>query len=298
MDNTFTLSPGDTIGVFAPSSYVEQIDIEASAALLEARGYKVFIHPQTYMRLRDTQIAGTTSQKISALYELYENKDIKAVWAAGGGNRALNLLDDIDYGRLMAQPKPLIGFSDTTALLNAITAHTGIRTVHGPVFKSLHSLEAHYVDQCLALLSGEAQSISLSGATVINHGAATGMLTGGCLSVFQYLAGTKDCPDLKGALLVLEDTGDHISRFERMFTHLQRQGVFQHIGGLILGEFHDLQDGTRPFGISVENIAEEVSEKHDIPVLINAPFGHGHAQSSLPIGAVLTLDTQDLKLSR
>lgn len=145
-------SPNQTIGVFAPSSYVEQEDIEASAALLEARGYSVFVHPQTYAR--HGQMAGTGAEKLAALHELYARADIDIIWAAGGGNRALNLLDQIDYAQVNASPKSLIGFSDVTALLNAVTAHTGQTTYHGPVFKQLHSLEASDLDQCLSLLSG------------------------------------------------------------------------------------------------------------------------------------------------
>ncbi|MEZ5919143.1 MAG: hypothetical protein R3D66_04285 [Alphaproteobacteria bacterium] len=51
------LKNGDTVGVMAPSGHVEKADIERSAKRLEERGYRVFIHPQTFAR--HNQSAGT-----------------------------------------------------------------------------------------------------------------------------------------------------------------------------------------------------------------------------------------------
>ncbi len=289
------LNPGDCIGVFAPSSYVVQEDIEKSKVLLENKGYSVFVHPQTYAR--HGQMAGTDEEKISALYDLWEREDIKAIWSAGGGNRALNLLGKINFERLKAAPKPLIGFSDICPLLNAITAHTSLTTYHGPVFKALHSYEEHMIDQCLGTLAGKPQVIDLNPAEISREGTATGPLIGGCLSLFQYLVGTKDCPPLDGALLFLEDTGDHISRFDRMFAHLARHRVFERISGLILGEFHDLQNSARPFGFTLEECITEYTNHLNIPIVTNVPFGHGTQLPTFPIGQSATLDTKLLTLS-
>src|SRR5262249_50985443 len=100
------LKPGDTIGVMAPSSTVEKEDIEKSKALLESKGYKVFVHPQTYER--ENQSAGTHLQKTLALQGLWQRDDIKAIWAAGGGNRALHLLSSINFEAMKKKPKIFI----------------------------------------------------------------------------------------------------------------------------------------------------------------------------------------------
>ena len=151
------LAPGGTIGVMAPSSYVEAKDIEKSKALLEKRGYKVFIHPQTYER--HNQSAGTHLQKTLALQGLWQRDDIDVIWAAGGGNRAMHLLDSINFNAMKRKPKLFIGFSDVTALLNAITVHTGFPSIHGPVFKNIHTYE--HLDHMLDLLSGKKNFIPL-----------------------------------------------------------------------------------------------------------------------------------------
>ena len=281
------LLPGDTIGVMAPSSYVSQADIERSAARLAGLGYKIFIHPQTYARQH--QSAGTAAEKIAALTDLLKDPAVKAIWAAGGGNRALHLLEDLPYPLFRKHPKILIGFSDTTALLNAVYAKTGLITFHGPVFRQLADYEP--LAQALETLRGAGAPIPLAGATILRPGTARGRLIGGCLSIFQYLPGTDFMPKAKGAILFLEDTGDHVSRFDRMLLHLRRMKVFQNISALVVGEFTDLQEGSRPFGFSLRELVEEHLEHIDIPVVLDAPFGHGKNLPVFPVGAEVELCT-------
>ncbi len=289
----FSLNPGDTIGVMAPSSFVEQSDIEKSKVVMEERGYEVFIHEQTYAR--HNQSAGTAAEKLDALHELYVRENIKAIWAAGGGNRCLYLLDGLDYELISKNPKPLIGFSDITAPLNAIYANTGIPGFHAQVFKNLHGFDQ--LDDTLDFLTGGNSSMLLDQAEVLNPGTASGILIGGCLSLFHYLPGTNDCPNLQDAILFLEDTGDQLSRFDRMFAQMKRMGVFEQISALALGEFHDLKDGARPFGFTLKDITLELTEGLDIPVVMNAPFGHGANLFPMPIGRKATLDTHKKILS-
>lgn len=272
------------IGVFSPASYVERDDIEAAKALIESKRYEVFIHPQTYAR--HNQSAGTHIEKIKALHDLYRDNSIDALWAAGGGNRALHIVDQLDYELIKANPKPMIGFSDVTALLNAITVKTGITNIHGPVFKNL---PRH--NELDALLSGDF-SMPLGDSIILKGGRAEGPLYGGNLSVFQYLPETLDADFLKGAILFLEDCNEEISRIDRMFLHLKRLGVFDKISGLVLGQFTDLQDGARPFGFTLEDIVNEYTHGLDIPIIMNAPFGHGEHLFSIPIGKKVIFDTQ------
>jgi len=265
-----------TIGICAPSSYVEREDIDAAAALMEARGYKVIIHPQAFER--HGQLAGTAVQKIDALHALYKNPEIDVIWAAGGGNRALSIIDDLNYDLIAAHPKPMIGFSDVTALLNAITVKTGIANIHGPVFKNLPKHKE--LDSLLA----HDFSMPLDNACILRSGEASGTLYGGNLSVFQYLPETLGSVFLNGAILFLEDCNEEISRIDRMFLHLKRIGVFDRISGLILGQFHALQDSARPFGLTLEDIVAEHLNVRDIPIIMDAPFGHGNDLHPLPIG--------------
>lgn len=283
----------------APSSYIDAEDIEKSKARLEERGYEVFIHPQTFERLN--QSAGDYLQKAMALQGLWQRTDIDTIWFAGGGNRALGLLDMINWEKMKSKPKAMIGFSDCSALLNALNTHTEIASFHGPVFKQLHSLSDDDFDQCLRILSGDYAPIDMHDIEVWQHGAATteGTLIGGCLSLYHLLAGTKDTRDPEGCILFLEDASDHISRIDRMILQLKRQGVFKNISGLILGEFIDMQDGERPFGFSLRDIVMEALDgRDDIAVISNAGFGHGKRQMTLPIGLKTSLEITDKKVAK
>lgn len=292
MKRSAPLQKGHCIGVMAPSGYVEENDIKKSQALLENLGYPVFIHPQTFER--HNQSAGTHNQKLDALHELWGRDDIHAIWAAGGGNRALHILDALDFDLIRKNPKPFIGFSDVTALLNGIYAHTGLPTFHGPVFRSLHKYRP--LDKMLDLLGNNEISYRFDQATLLRKGQATGPLIGGNLSLFQYLPETLPNDFYTGALLFLEDCNEELSRIDRMLLHLKRLGVLSKVSGLIIGEFTNLQDSARPFGFTLDDLIKEHTAELDIPILINAPFGHGENLVPLPIGMHATLDSESKSL--
>lgn len=287
------LKHGDTIGVMAPSSYVEKADIEKSKALLEKRGFKVFIHPQTYERHH--QSAGTELQKSLALQGLWQRKDINAIWAAGGGNRALHFVDAINYEALKKNPKIFIGFSDITVLLNAIYAHTGLTTFHGPVFKNVHKYTE--LDHLLGLLAGAKSTYPLKNAKILNPGRAEGKLIGGNLSLFQCLPGTVPGKFWKNALLFLEDTNEELSRLDRALLQLKRTGLLKEIRGLIFGDLTPAKDSGRPYGFTLEEILREHTNNMKIPVIMNAPFGHGKTLYTFPVGARAVLDTDKKTLN-
>lgn len=285
-----SLNKGDCIGVFAPSSFVDQEDIENSVRIIESLGYKVFVHPQTYER--ENQSAGSHLQKSLAFQGLWQRKDIKAIWAAGGGNRCMHLLDMINFKHIAKNPKILIGFSDVTALLNSVYAHTGVITFHGPVFKNLHKYKE--TNHLISLLEGNKDtSYPLEKINILRNGMAQGHLVGGNLSLFQYLPQTLPNDFYKGSILFLEDCNEELSRIDRMLLHLKRLGVLKQIKGLVLGQFSSMTDSGHPFGYTLEDIIEEHIEGLDIPVLYNMPFGHDENLYTLPIGGNASIDTAD-----
>lgn len=289
-----SLKQGDTIGVMAPSSRVETADLEAGVKALTDRGYNVFIHPQSFEQLH--QSAGKTDQKVKALHDLAREPSIKAIVFAGGGNRALHVLDHLDYALIQKYPKIYMGFSDCTALLNAITAKSGIVTYHGPVVKRLPS--NLQIDENFALLEGRTKEITMHGAQILKRGAgsAKGILFGGNLSLVRALR-EDDLPKSKGGILFLEDVSEEYSKIDRDFAALRRSGLLEKAGALVLGQFTDLRDSGTPFGFSFEDIVLEHTDGLDIPVLINAPFGHEKSLNlALPVGATVLLDDTTLIL--
>ncbi len=287
------LKKGDCIGIFAPSSWVKKEDIEKSAKRIEKKGYKVFIHPQTYER--ENQSAGTHLQKTLAFQGLWQRDDIKAIWAAGGGNRCMHLIDTINFDKLKNKPKSLIGFSDVTALLNSVTAHTDITTYHGPVFKNLHKYKQ--LDHLLALLAENTADYPIAKENILNSGSAEGRLFGGNLSLFQYLPQTLPQECFKGAVIFLEDCNEELSRIDRMILHLKRLKVFENAAAIIFGQFTNLADSTTPFGYTLEEIIKDHTHGLNIPVLYNMPFGHAENLYTFPIGQIAKIDTEKLQFT-
>lgn len=280
------LKKGDIIGVMSTSCWVEEEDVLKAKRFIEEQGYKAFIHPQTTARLN--QSAGSAEEKANALNELFANPEIKAIFGSRGGNRANTTLDKIDFNLIRKNPKIIIGYSDITILLNAIYQKTGLVTFHGPLFRELPTHRDY--DQMIGVLSGTSDSLDVSECTVLKPGDAEGTLLGGNLSLFQGLLGTSHMPDMKGSILMLEDVGDHLSRYDRMFCHLKNAGILQQLSGLIIGSFTKVKDNEdNPFGFSLEDIILEHTEGLDIPILMNAPFGHGERLCTLPIGAKVSL---------
>lgn len=290
------LKPGDTIGVMSTSCWLEEQDLLSAQTFIENKGYKVYLHPQS--TARHHQSAGTAKEKITALHDLFANPEIKMIVGARGGNRAMSMMPGLDFDLIRRHPKILMGYSDLTILLNGIFAQTGLVTYHGPLFREWPKRgdDLIYMQD---MLGGNKKEIALEGAQVIRAGrSASGTILGGNLSVLQGLLGTRYAPDFKNSILLLEDVGDHLSRYDRMLGHLRNAGIFDQIGALVVGGFTEVQDDSdRPFGFTLEDIIAEHTAGTDFPIIMNAPFGHGARLITLPIGQTATLDGTALTLA-
>ncbi len=280
------LHPGGRIGIMAPSGYVTPEDLAPGISILESLGFSVFVHPQTFFR--DRQSAGTPEQKITALHALWADSDIHGIIAAGGGNRALHLLSALDYALIRSRPKAFVGYSDVTALLNAIAAHTGLVTFHGPMLKGLRRDES--LTSLLAALGGSAHEPDMTQARVLRPGVAQGPMIGGNLSLVQYLVGSADFPNPEGAILFIEEVGEELSKIDRILLHLRRTGVLGAVSGVVLGGFDHLYETGRPFGFTLEELVAEHMRGTSGPIVIGAPFGHVGSCQTIPVGGMARLE--------
>ena len=283
-----------TIAIIAPSSRGE-ID-PANTSVLEARGISVVIHPQN--ALADNQSAGSAQERAHALMDVFRDPAIDAVMAARGGNRSMHILPHIDFDVIAANRKPFIGFSDSTALVNAFYAQCGLTGFHGPTLSRLARGTDEQIDQMLAWMAGQPTSVDMPESIIINGGQATGPMVGGNLSMFTALLGTPYMPPLDGAILFLEDIGDQLSRYDRMLAQLRLAGVFDRVAGIMFGVMHVEGDSSvTPFGFSVMDILSEHTQGLSIPVLGDAPFGHKGPLWTFPVGGRATLDADTRQLT-
>jgi muramoyltetrapeptide carboxypeptidase len=285
------LQQGDVVRLVAPSGPPPQAEVEAGARLLAQR-YRVRYDPAALFR-SEGFLAGPDEHRLRELEAALHDPETKAVFLARGGYGLLRLLPHIDRARLHADPKPIIGFSDGTALL-ALAAHAGITSIHGPVVTQLPRIPAADRDALFGLLERPGQGLLLSELETMMPGRVQGPLLGGNLEVFSRLLGTPFLPDPTGAVLILEDIGERPYKIDRLITHLDLAGIFDAVAAVVIGEFKDCVEpaGSRLAGTTVEMVLEERLGRLPIPVVRGGKFGHGDVNAPLPYGALVELDTR------
>ncbi len=220
-----------------------------------------------------------------------------------GGWGAARLLEE----PLALGPRWLLGFSDVTSLLWAQLAQGQGGAIHGPLLTTLAAEPAWSQARLRGLLFGEPLA-SLQGEGWVG-GIARGPLLAANLTVATHLLGTPHLPDLRGAILVLEDVGEAPYRIERMLTHWRLCGALQQLAGIGLGSFSDCEGSSAGEGpsraeqtgpattprtgapaFSLEQVLRERTADLRIPVVAALPVGHVAGNAALPLGAMAELD--------
>lgn len=292
-----------TVGIVAPSRWPQAEMLECTVAHLEKRGYEVIVHDQCY-RQHGT-LAGSDAARAEAVNDMFADATIDAVLCGRGGSGALLILERLDYELIRSNPKPLVGSSDVTALLQAVTSKTGMVTFHGPM--ACHFLperyDAYSEDDLFYMIAGERteRRLRFPMVEVEREGVAEGRLVGGNMSLLQTLVGTPYDWSGEGAILFIEDVGEPLYKIERIMAHLRLAGKFEGVRAVLVGEMlgvpeerpEDLPPGDCPYGQTVKEIMLKYIPP-EIPVGFNYPCGHGRYLTTLPVGACLrvTLTSQ------
>lgn len=280
-------TPIHTIGIFAPSSAIAPDRFEAGLKILHDRGYQTLVHPQTYEGVgAATQYNSSDAGKITAYKDLSGDSSVDLIMAATGGNRACFLLPEWNS---LGHGKPLMGFSDTTALLAALYKD-GLDGYFGPTVQTLAHMDQAHLDLTFDLFDGMSRTIPLPDSFAFRNGQATAPVFAATLSVLCALTGTPYFPDLTGHILILEDIGEELSRIDRMIWQLSQIIPFERLAGLVFGQFADCQDTGTPYGESLNGILQKHAAPLSIPILGNAPIDHKGRIFPILTGRTITLD--------
>jgi peptidase U61 LD-carboxypeptidase A len=290
------LKKGDTIGVIAPSNYIEKDDLEyinASIALMEASGFKVKFGKYVF---EDTLGYGTSPEKRAAdINWAFTDGEVKAIMCVKGGEDSNTTLDYIDYEMIKKHPKIICGFSDNTSILNAIHEKTGLVTYHGPTFKSLTSWETGYAyKQFIKTFAENTESLIMGEPedeyTTIQAGQATGELVGGNLSLFTKLVCGKYAVNVQDKILFLEELGFEAApeMVNSNIYYLKQNGVFDRIAGLWIGNYE------HPSKVSIEKIIKNaIEDEYKFPIIKSDNFGHIDKKIIIPIGTKAEINTNE-----
>lgn len=278
------LRPGDGIALVAPSSPFEIDKYQRACSLLETRGYR--LAPGTNIFQEHGYLAGTEAERAQDLIRAIASPDVSAVICIRGGFGSSRLLPWLPFSVLRNSPKLFLGYSDATFLHLAFWNKMGWTTFHGPNLVDMIDVPER-MDEALTALSGEQDFCwHLEDHQLLRPGMATGTLLGGNLTCLCHLLGTPYFPNLAGALLLLEDRGEALYRLDRMLTQLKLAGVFNQVGGLLLGHFHDCGESRKV----TEMVLDQV-RPYSFPVVADLPFGHGSPNQVIPLGSAFALNT-------
>ena len=284
------LHEGDTIAIISPSSATDTATINGGIRTLEKWGYHCVIGPNA---LNDYHgFAGTIDERLSDLLWALRNPSVKAIMCSRGGDGAAHLLARLSLDTLRQYPKPIIGFSDITALLCA-EARAGVKGIHGSMCWALKTYEGNdTISQTLRrMLQGELPTYRVAPHPQNIKGRAEGIVVGGNLSVYNDLAGSEFDPLLlDGIILFMEDTGEGMSKVDRMLHNIEVRGLLSHIRGIIVGQFNKYKHPENGFE-DMYAMLHEYMKHYQIPVCFDFPVGHAHLRNfPLLTGAKATLE--------
>ena len=306
------LNTGDEIRVIAPSrsmSIFSNDVIERAKERLENIGFKVTFGKNVSKSIGEEYNCASIEDRVEDLQEAFQDKKVKAILTVIGGYNVNQILDYIDYTVIKENPKILCGFSDITALTNAIYAKTGMVTYSGPHFSSFGMKKGlEYTEEYFKRMFMQYQKIEIKsskewsndrwfqnqeertfirneGMKIIHKGEAEGRIIGGNLCTLNLLQGTEYMPTLEDSILFLEDDGlvdkAFNKEFDRDIQSLLHSAKDQNIKGIIVGraEINCAMNDEK-----WEKIFSTKKELEDIPIIINADFGHTTPIFTFPIG--------------
>ena len=288
------LKEGDRVAVLCVSSPVEPEALNAGLDALRFAG----LDPVTYPSAHDPgtmrrYLAGDDAMRAGDLRDALTKPGIAGIMFARGGSGAQRTLEAMDWDGLAGQPpqvlppKVLAGYSDVTAVLEAVAVRLGWASVFGPMVAIREGASHYSFGSLLRTLMRPEQAtvIQYPRAVTVVPGLARGVTTGGTLSLLASSLATGTSRPARGGILLLEDVDEEDYRIDRMLTQLRRSGYLDGVAGIVAGTF----TGCGPPEVIQDILAERLGDLH-VPMIAWANVGHGGPFQAFPYGIAAELD--------
>lgn len=290
------LRRGSKVAITAPASPTNKWEIRNGIRALESLGCKIEIGKTiTEYKSSYKYLAAPDEKRAEELTRFVERKDVDAILCARGGYGVMRILPSLDFETIRANAKPIIGFSDITALINPIYAMGGIAAFHGPVASSsFNSFSLDYFKKVLAP-DGKFEPVKISyySAKTAYSGKVRGKLAGGNLSMLVATLGTPYEVDARDAILIIEDVSEHAYRIDRMLTQLWLAGKIDQCAGVAFGHFSNLNTRKSFYPgrqYTIKQVIIDKMRQYGKPSVYELPFGHYKDNATLPLGVEAELD--------
>lgn len=290
------LAPGFTIGILCPAGAIPMEKVTICAHILESWGFQVRIGKTVGTKFGHFSASDLDRQQ--ELQSMMDDPEINAILCARGGYGLSRIVAQLDFTKILAQPKWVIGFSDITVLHAALQKH-GMQSIHGPMSAAFGKGDAGlpYIMALKHMLEGNAQAVQAKAHPANHLGHTKGVLVGGNLCLITHLIGSKNQLDTKGKILCIEDVGEFHYNVDRMLIQCKNAGLLDEIAGLVVGGFTDMQDEATAFGETVIEIVQRITKGASYPICFGFPISHELDNMPVQLGATYQLSvTEDSAL--
>ena len=278
---------GARIGIAAPAGPVDRKVLEHGEALLRHAGLETVRRDD--LLSRDGYLAGDDPRRAGELMELVRDPTVDAILCARGGYGCDRILDALDADAVRAARKPLIGYSDITALLLWQRRCAGLVGFHGPMLEQGAHLDAGALTAMLAELTGTAERPMLLSGRAGEGGVAEGRLVGGNLVMVTASLGTRWEIDTRRAILLIEEVGEQPYRIDRMLQQLRGAGKLGELVGVGVGDVSSCVDARYPTP-AAEDVIREAVRPLGVPLVTGLPIGHVKSNRTWPLGVRAAID--------
>ncbi len=312
------LKSGDTIRVIAPANTASNVKKEhLELGVKQFRQWGLNVEFSKHANNIHGHTAGTIEERLQDFHEAFEDSNVQGVIPIYGGYNSHQLFEYIDWNVVKKNPKVFCGFSDITALNNALYAKTSLLNFSGPSFVTFCQPDPFdYSMQCfkrmvmdgeenipvkpsdrwaddkwyLKKIGEDREYLETPGWKTYREGKARGTIVGGNMSTLVLLMGTPYFPDLDGKILFLEDDfEDKPQHVDRYLTQLRQTGAFKRVKGIAFGRFE--RESKFSEKDSLEMILDDALKGTNFPVITGVDFGHTDPLITIPIGGTCRMDT-------
>ncbi|MEI6789826.1 MAG: LD-carboxypeptidase [Myxococcaceae bacterium] len=267
----------------AISSPFKQNEYEAGKKILEARGHE-FLSDAVIRKAPQTYLNGSDAERLSELESALNHQEADLIWAVRGGYGITRLLPDLSERQ--TGNGVIIGFSDVTSLTSHLWALNKQKSLHGPVLMKLPQEPPEVLDALDLIFKGQARQVKYPEFNApLQAQPVSGIIIPANLSMFAELIGTSSMPNLRGSILMLEDTHEEPYQLDRMLTHLWVAGILTGVKAIIVG--HLTQCGDQALNVFLERCGE-----FKIPCFTGFQMGHESPNWPLPIGVQAEIESK------
>jgi muramoyltetrapeptide carboxypeptidase len=287
------LRPGSRIALVAGAGPIPEGSL--ARAVDRVRGFGWEPVPGASAEARHGYLAGPDEARAGDLNAALADPSIDAIWFLRGGYGTMRILEAVDWDALSRHPKAMIGFSDNTAV-HLAAQRVGVVSFHGPhphtpefpdfARDTFYPLVTRAVAAGVLPFPAEGPGR----ADTVTGGVAEGPLVGGNLALLAATLGTPFAVQAEGAILFIEEVGEHAYRLDRLLTQLRLSGVLKRVAGIAVGAVSEQPDAGRDDVPLAADLLRERLGDLGVPVAMGFPFGHVDDNWTLPLGVRARLD--------